>query len=166
VNRRQPLRRKRPLRAGNPPARRTPPPRRTPLLRGAETQLRPSALAQAAAPIARRPMAASQAQRAKIVGGACVVCEKTNGLTPAHLAPRGMGGCDHPDCVVPMCWAHHRAYDTGRLDLLAHLEPRWRTEVAHAVAHLGLISAYRRLTGGRFPAGDTQEAIQLRRRDA
>jgi hypothetical protein len=166
VNRRQPLRRKRPLWAAIPPARRTPLRRRTPLPRGAETQLRPSALAQAATPIARRPMAASPAQRAKIVGGACVVCEKTNGLTPAHLAPRGLGGCDHPDCVVPMCWAHHRAYDTGRLDLLVHLEPRWRTEIAHAVVHLGLISAYRQLTGGRLPAGDTYEAIRLRRSDA
>ena len=65
-----------------------------------------------------------------------------------------MGGCDHPDCIVPLCWRHHRAYDTGRLDLLRHLEPRWRTEIAHAVTHLGLISAYRRLTGGRLPAAD------------
>jgi hypothetical protein len=117
VNRPQPLRRARPLRSGIPPARRTPLRRRTPLARGADTQPR-TALAQAATPSARRPMAASQAQRAKIIGAACVVCEKTNGLTPAHLAPRGMGGCDHPDCVVPMCWAHHRAYDTRRLDLL------------------------------------------------
>ena len=68
------------------------------------------------------------------------------------------GGCDHPDCVVPMCWLHHRAYDAGRLDLLGHLEPRWRTEIAHAVSHLGLISAYRRLTGGRLPAGDVGDA--------
>jgi hypothetical protein len=154
VNRHQPLRRARPPRAGIPPARRTPLGRRTPLARGSETRLRPSALAQAATPIAKRPMAASQAQRAKIVGAACVVCSTTKGLTPAHLAPRSLGGCDHPDCVVPMCWAHHRAYDTGRLDLLAHLEPRWRTELAHAVSHLGLISAYRRLTGGRLPAAD------------
>jgi hypothetical protein len=36
---------------------------------------------------------------------------------------------------------HHRAYDTGRLELL----PRWRREVAHAVLHLGLVGAYRRL---------------------
>jgi hypothetical protein len=58
-----------------------------------------------------------------------------------------------------MCWVHHRAYDTGRLDLLAYLEPRWRTEIAHAVAHLGLIGAYRRLTGGRLPAAhDVGEA--------
>jgi hypothetical protein len=166
VNRRQPQRRQRPLRAGVPPARRSPLRRRSPLARGAQTQLRPSVIAQVATPIAKRPMAASQAQRAKIVGGACVVCGKTNGLTPAHLAPRGMGGCDHPDCVVPMCWAHHRAYDTGRLDLLPYLEPRWRTEIAHAVTHLGLISAYRRLTGGRLPAGDTDKTIEPRRRDA
>jgi hypothetical protein len=50
-----------------------------------------------------------------------------------------------PDCVVPLCWMHHRAYDTGRLELLPHLEPRWRAEVAHAVMHLGLVGAYRRL---------------------
>jgi hypothetical protein len=46
---------------------------------------------------------------------------------------------------------HHRAYDTGRLELLPHLEPRWRAEVAHAVLHLGLVGAYRRL-GRRWAA--------------
>jgi hypothetical protein len=40
---------------------------------------------------------------------------------------------------------HHRAYDTGRLELLPHLEPRWRAEVTHAVLHLELVGAYRRL---------------------
>jgi hypothetical protein len=59
---------------------------------------------------------------------------------------------------VPMCWMRHRAYDTGKLDLLPHLEPRWRNEIAQAVVHLGLISTYRRLTGGRLPAGDTSPA--------
>ena len=58
---------------------------------------------------------------------------------------RALGGCDHPDCVVPLCWMRHRAYDTGRLELLPHLEPRWRTEIAHAVTH-------RALTGGRAAA--------------
>jgi hypothetical protein len=94
----------------------------------------------------RPPFGASQTQRRKVVGGACVVCLQTKGVTPAHLAPRSLGGCDHPDCVVPLCWLHHRAYDTGRLELLPYLEPRWRTEVAHAVMHLGLIGACRRLT--------------------
>ena len=97
----------------------------------------------------RRPLSASAAQRAKIVGSACVVCLQTKGLTPAHLAPRTMGGCDEPDCVVPLCWLHHRAYDTGRLELLPFLEPQWRVEVAHAVLHLGLIGAVRRLALGR-----------------
>jgi hypothetical protein len=97
----------------------------------------------------RAPFGASEAQREKIVGGACVVCRQAKGLTPAHQAPRSLGGCDHPDCVVPLCWTHHRAYDTGRLELLPHLEPTWRAEVAHAVSHLGLIGAVRRLAPGR-----------------
>ena len=109
-------------------------------------------------------MAASQAQRAKIVGAMCVVCGQTRGLTPAHLAPRSLGGCDHPDCVVPMCWTHLRAYDTGRLDLLGYLEPRRRAEVVHAVSHLGLIGAYRRLTGGRLPAADVDESERCHER--
>jgi hypothetical protein len=55
-----------------------------------------------------------------------------------------------PDCVVPpLCWLHHRVYDTGRLELLPHLEPQWRAEVAHAVSHLGLIGAVRRLAPRR-----------------
>ena len=48
-----------------------------------------------------------------------------------------------------LCWTHHRAYDTGGLELLPHLEPQWRAEVAHAVSHLGLIGAVRRLAPGR-----------------
>jgi hypothetical protein len=34
--------------------------------------------------------------------------------------------------VVPLCWMHPCAFDTGRLELLPYLEPRWRAEVAHA----------------------------------
>ena len=97
----------------------------------------------------RAPFGASDAQREKIIGGVCVVCLQTKGITPAHLAPRSLGGCDHPDCVVPLCWLHHRTYDTGRLELLPYLEPAWRDEVAHAVVHLGLIGAVRRLAPGR-----------------
>jgi hypothetical protein len=159
------------MKRSKPPARRTPlargapPARRTARKRTAATSRRtPSRRAPAAGPAiplgsARRAGAASEAQRAKIIGAACVVCGQTKGLTPAHLAPRAMGGCDHPACVVPMCWLHHRAHDTGRLELLAHLEPRWRTEIAHAVTHLGLIGAYRRLTGGRLPAADAAYAV-------
>ena len=78
-----------------------------------------------------------------------MVCAQTKGITPAHLAPRSLGGCDEAVCVVPLCWMHHRPYDTGRLELLPYLEPQWRDEVAHAVQHLGLIGAVRRLAPGR-----------------
>ena len=143
--RRSRLRRSTPLRPGRPPARRIPIARRTPLRRvPLRTADRPGAQR-----VTRLPMAASDVQRAKIVGSACVVCRQTKGLTPAHLAPRALGGCDEPDCVVPLCWMHHRAYDTGRLELLPYLEPRWRAEIAHAVRHLGLIGAVRRLAPRR-----------------
>jgi hypothetical protein len=69
--------------------------------------------------------------------------------SPPHLAPRSLGGCDAPDCVVPLCRMHHRAYDLGEFELLPYLEPQWRIEVAHAVLHLGLIGAVRRLAPGR-----------------
>jgi len=136
--RRTPLRRSTPLRSEPGPVRQLPlrrGPWRTPV--DGESNGR------------RAPFGASEAQREKIAGGACVVCRQTKGLTPAHLAPRSQGGCDHPDCVVPLCWTHHRAYDTGRLELLPHLEPQWRAEIAHAVSHLGLIGAVRRLAPGR-----------------
>jgi hypothetical protein len=94
-------------------------------------------------------MAASDAQREKIVGRWCIVCQQTKGITRAQLTPRALGGCDDPDCVVPLCWMHHRAYDTGALELLGYLEPAWRVEVAQAVLHLGLIGAMRRLAPGR-----------------
>jgi hypothetical protein len=44
---------------------------------------------------------------------------------------------------------HHRAYDTGRLELLPYLEPDWRIELAHAVLHLGLIGTVRQPAPGR-----------------
>jgi hypothetical protein len=140
---RAPLRRRTPLRSGPPPVRRTPLTRRTPP-RPAPRR-KPGGEEQSGAKCA--PFAASEAQRAKMLGAACIVCQQTKGITPAHLAARTLGGCDDLDCVVPLCWMHHRAYDTGRLDLLPHLEPRWRAEVAHAVLHLGLIGALRRLGG-------------------
>ncbi|MEA2313044.1 MAG: hypothetical protein QOE28_3012 [Solirubrobacteraceae bacterium] len=134
-----------PRRTG-PPARRTPPERTVPLER--RTALRRVPLRSVTGADDRAPFAASTAQREKIVGGACVVCQQTKGITPAHLVPRTLGGCDAPECVVALCWRHHRAYDTGRLELLPYLEPRWRGEVAHAVSHLGLIGALRRLAPG------------------
>jgi hypothetical protein len=40
--------------------------------------------------------------------------------------------------------------DRGELDLLPHLEPRCRAELAHAVLHVGLLRLLRRLTGTRW----------------
>ena len=68
-------------------------------------------------------------------------------IDPAHLIPRSLGGCGDPLCVVPHCRSCHRAYDEGRLDLLPHLEPAWRAQLAHAVGHVGLIAALRRISG-------------------
>jgi hypothetical protein len=150
MRRNRPLKRRSGLRRGEPPARRTPLRRSAP--RTPSNASEPTRERRLAVPLmsARRmPGAASPAQRAKIVGGACVVCAQTKGLTPAHLTPRSLGGCDDADCVVPLCWMHHRAYDTGRLELLPYLEPRWRNEIAHAVLHLGLIGTARRLRGRR-----------------
>ena len=48
---------------------------------------------------------------------------------------------------MPCCRRCHRAYDTGELDLLPYLERAWRPQLAHAVGHVGLISALRRISG-------------------
>ena len=128
--RRTPLRR-RPLRPGTKPLRRgTALTRRTRLDRGT------------VAP-------ASRAQRDAVRGARCVVCGTPETIDPAHLVPRAMGGCDHVLCVVALCRAHHRGYDRGRLDLVPYLEPRHRPQAAHAVEHLGLVGAVRRLSGRR-----------------
>jgi hypothetical protein len=69
--------------------------------------------------------------------------------------PRSLGGCDHPKCVVPLCRRCHRAYDARRLDLLPHLEPCFRAELAHALTHLSLVAPLRQVTGERWaPMGD------------
>jgi hypothetical protein len=121
--RRTPIRPRRPLRPGVKPLR-----RRTPL--------------------ERRVLApASATQRDAVRGARCIVCGARTAVDPAHLVPRAMGGCEHPLCVVALCRTHHRGYDRGRLDLVPYLEPRHRAQVAHAVMHLGLVGALRRLSG-------------------
>ena len=92
-------------------------------------------------------MAATDAQRTGVAGRACVVCGSDKRIDPAHLIPRSLGGCGDPLCVVPACRRCHRAYDEGRIDLLPHLEPAWRAQLAHAVGHVGLIGALRRISG-------------------
>jgi hypothetical protein len=86
---------------------------------------------------------------AKVTGQACLICGRRP-VDPAHLVPRSLGGCNHPDCVVPLCRPCHRGYDRGQLDLLPHLEPRHRAELAHALTHMPLIGVLTRVTGVRW----------------
>jgi hypothetical protein len=117
-------------------------------------------------PLERSPsLRASDAQRDKVAGQACIACGITTTVDPAHVIPRSLGGCDHPDCVVALCRLHHRAYDRGRLDLVPYLEPRFRREAAHAVAHVGLAGALRRISNGsgwRLPTGRTSAGSSMK----
>jgi hypothetical protein len=76
-------------------------------------------------------------------------------VDPAHLVPRSLGGCDEPDCVVPLDRPCHRAYDRGELDLLPHLSRTIAPELAHAVLHVGLLRLVRRLSGTRWRPAHT-----------
>ena len=103
-------------------------------------------------------MAATDAQRAAVAGRRCIVCRTDRRIDPAHLIPRSLGGCGDALCVTALCRRCHRAYDPGELDLLPYLEPAWRAQLAHAVGHVGLIGALRRISGHREPAGGIGES--------
>jgi hypothetical protein len=61
-------------------------------------------------------------------------------------------GCDEPECVVPLCRAHHREFDDGRLDLLPHVSGQgFEAELAHMQRHYGdPLSVVYRLSGCRW----------------
>jgi hypothetical protein len=99
-------------------------------------------------------MAAAERQRAAVAGRRCIVCGTDRRIDPAHLIPRSLGGCGEEACCVPLCRLHHRVYDRGELDLLPYLEPAWRAQLAHAVGHVGLVAALRRISALREPPGD------------
>lgn len=103
-------------------------------------------------------MLATERQRTAVAGRVCIVCGSDRRIDAAHLIPRSLGGCGDPLCVVPACRVHHRAYDRGELDLLPYLEPGWRAQLAHAVGHVGLIGALRRIRGRHLVAPDTASA--------
>ena len=118
----------------------------------ARNQLRRSA------PMRRTPaMAATDAQRAAVAGRSCIVCTADRRVDPAHLIPRSLGGCGDALCVTALCRRCHQAYDRGELDLLPYLEPAWRAQLAHAVGHVGLVGALRRITGQRSYGGRGEE---------
>lgn len=90
---------------------------------------------------------ASRPQRAKVFNLGCRICGQSP-VDPAHVVSRAQGGCEDPLCVIPLCRKHHREYDADRtLDVLPVLN---REEQAHAVSHVGLISALERTTNVRW----------------
>jgi hypothetical protein len=103
-------------------------------------------------------MTATDRQRGAVAGRTCIVCEADRRIDPAHLIPRSLGGCGDPLCVTALCRRCHRPYDRGELDLLPYLEPAWRPQLAHAVGHVGLIAALRRISGRRQPIGGVDES--------
>jgi hypothetical protein len=88
---------------------------------------------------------ASAAQRSKVKGAPCVHCNEP-ACDPMHLCPRALGGCDDPLCVLPGCRKCHRAFDEGKLDLLADLVGRFKAEIAHAQMHMDPVSLLERLS--------------------
>jgi hypothetical protein len=144
------MRPRRALGRGHGPSRRTP--------------LRPGGHIQRHAGLRRAGFTgASPAQRREVAPQGCLACGGRP-WDPAHLVPRATGGCDHADCVVPLCRACHRGFDDGRLELLRHLEPRFRSELAHALSHASLAWLVARVTAGRWrlvtPARDGGEGGQ------
>jgi hypothetical protein len=89
------------------------------------TQLRTRTTLRRRTPIRKAPsLAATDSQRAAVAGWTCIACGSDRQIDPVHLIPRSLGGCGDPMCVVPLCRSCHRAYDTGRLDLLPTSSPR------------------------------------------
>jgi hypothetical protein len=134
--------------------------RRAPLRRGRavgrRSTLRRSGRLRRRTPLRRSAVSpASRAQRAKVARRACIVCGGRP-VDPAHLIPRSLGGCDEPDCVVPLDRRCHRAYDRGQLDLLPHVEPRYRAGLAHGLLHLGLLGLLGRISGTRWVAKEAR----------
>jgi hypothetical protein len=93
VRRSGPLRRRKRLRRQGRLKREKPLGRRTPLRRS-------------------RVSTASDAQLERVAGQACLVCGRRP-VDPAHLVPRSLGGCDDPDCAVPLDRRCHGMYDRG-----------------------------------------------------
>ncbi len=125
--------------------------KRTPLHRRAP--LRANIPLRRATPLQRTAsMAVTERQRAAVAGRTCIACDSARRVDPAHLIPRSLGGCGDWLSVVPLCRQCHRAYDRGELDLLPYVEPRWRAQLAHAVGHVGLIGALRRISGSSTSA--------------
>lgn len=102
-----------------------------------------------------RPRAISPAspeQREKCRGRVCVNCADPGPCDPAHLTPRSLGGCDHPDCVLPLCRGCHSLLDLNdpAIDLTPVLAlPEFAAERSHMAGHMSFHACIRRLGGDR-----------------
>ena len=137
--------------------------KRTPLERRTELKRTNGLKRTASAPKRRAISPASPAQREKVKAhGSCIVCAREpewDGvpLDPAHLWPRGRGGCDSAFCVVPLCRFCHNQFDDGILDLLSVLNSdweQWRHHVQHALCHARPVELLERLAGARTQWSD------------
>lgn len=109
---------------------------------------RSSELFRTTAPKRTKGFAASPEQREKVKGRVCVYCAGGPPCDPAHLASRGAGGCDHPDCVLALCRLCHRQFDEGYLDLEPVLAlPDYAAERAHMAWHMSFARCIKRLRG-------------------
>lgn len=96
---------------------------------------------------------ASPQQRAHVKAKACIVTGDDSLVHPAHVIPRSLLtiGQDDPRAVVPLRPDIHRLYDsTAGYDLLPHLEPHFRVELAWAVERFGLLRTLEQVTGQRW----------------
>ena len=106
---------------------------------------------------------ASPAQKAKVEREGCRLSHLINSqghymgvepvvVDPAHITPRGVGGCDDPLCICPLTRRNHLLYDRGELDILPYLTLE---EQAHAVLHVGILGALKRTTGDNYVVGES-----------
>lgn len=94
----------------------------------------------------------------------CRICQ-ANDVQAAHTLDRGYDQPKlgrkvlyvHPDSVIPLCQAHHEAYDAHKLSILSVLTPQ---EQAKAVSDAGSIEAARRRLDA--PAFREQEELIAR----
>jgi len=75
----------------------------------------------------------------------CRVCGSNYMVEAAHTSyVRFDGNTVDPERIVPLCKQCHMAYDSHSLDILAYLSYE---EQAVVVKDLGIVRAYKRLTG-------------------
>jgi len=72
-----------------------------------------------------------------------------------------LGGCRHADCVVALCRAHHRLYDSGRLKLAPYLGDSYLREVEHALQHVGPAALVAALAGAGWPAPWSEDQNEI-----